>query len=240
MLKIHDVHISYGNIDAVRGVSFHIEKGGIVTIIGANGSGKTTIVNTISGKLRPKKGTIQFLGKDITKMAPHNIVRSALIQIPEGREILTTLSIKENLEMGAYYRKDKTRIKQDIEEIYRRFPVLEERMKQPTGTLSGGEQQMLAIARAVMARPQLLMMDEPSLGLAPLLVENVYEIIDELKKDKITILLIEQNARKALLTADRGYVLETGKIVLSDNARRLLANDKVKEAYLGSTKQVQI
>jgi len=240
MLEIHDVHISYGNIDAVRGVSFHIEKGEIVTIIGANGSGKTTIVNTISGILRPKKGTIQFLGKNITKMAPHNIVRSALIQIPEGREILTTLSIQENLEMGAYYRKDKTRIKQDIEEIYRRFPVLEERMKQPTGTLSGGEQQMLAIARAVMARPQLLMMDEPSLGLAPLLVENVYEIIDELKKDKITILLIEQNARKALLTADRGYVLETGKIVLSDNARRLLANDKVKEAYLGSTKQVQI
>jgi branched-chain amino acid transport system ATP-binding protein len=238
MLAVDDLHISYGNIEAVRGVSFRIERGEIVTIIGANGSGKTTIINTISGVLRPRKGTIQFLGKNITKMPPHSIVRGALVQIPEGREILTTLNVQENLEMGAYYRKDKAQIKQDIEEIYRRFSVLGKRKRQPTGTLSGGEQQMLAIARGLMARPQLLMMDEPSLGLAPLVVENVYGIIRELKQEKITILLVEQNARKALLTSDRGYVLETGKIVLSDTARSLLSNDKVREAYLGSSKRV--
>lgn len=236
MLEVNDIYVSYGHIDAVRGVSFHIKKGEIVTIIGANGSGKTTTINTISGILRCKKGSIQFLNKNITRTAPHNIVQLGLIQIPEGREILTTLSVRENLEMGAYCRKDKKRIQQDLEETGFRFPVLKERSKQPTGTLSGGEQQMLAIARALMARPQLLMMDEPSLGLAPLAVENIYQMIRQLKKENITILLVEQNAKKALLTADRGYVLESGKIVLSNDAANLLLNDKVKEAYLGAEK----
>jgi branched-chain amino acid transport system ATP-binding protein len=236
MLEVDDIYVSYGHIDAVRGVSFNIKKGEIVTIIGANGSGKTTTINTISGILRCKKGSIQFLNKNITRMAPHNIVQLGLVQIPEGREILTTLSVRENLEMGAYCRKDKKRIQQDLEETGFRFPVLKERSKQPTGTLSGGEQQMLAIARALMARPQLLMMDEPSLGLAPLAVENIYQIIRQLKKEDITILLVEQNAKKALLTADRGYVLESGKIVLSNDAANLLLNDKVKEAYLGAEK----
>jgi len=236
MLEVDDIYVSYGHIDAVRGVSFNIKKGEIVTIIGANGSGKTTTINTISGILRCKKGSIQFLNKNITRMAPHNIVQLGLVQIPEGREILTTLSVRENLEMGAYCRKDKKRIQQDLEETGFRFPVLKERSKQPTGTLSGGEQQMLAIARALMARPQLLMMDEPSLGLAPLAVENIYQMIRQLKKEDITILLVEQNAKKALLTADRGYVLESGKIVISNDAANLLLNDRVKEAYLGAEK----
>jgi len=239
MLELFDVHTSYGHIDAVRGVSLRIEKGEIVTIIGANGSGKSTIINTVSGFLRPKSGKIQFLGKNITGMNPHKIVRLGLVQIPEGRQILATLSVQENLEMGAFCRRDGKEISEDLERIYGRFPVLAERKRQATGTLSGGEQQMLSIGRALMARPNLLMMDEPSLGLAPLILERVYQIIEELKKENTTILLVEQNANKALQAAHRGYVLETGEIVLSDRAENLLQNEKVREAYLGSQKRMK-
>lgn len=234
MLQLNDVYTSYGHIDAVCGVSIRIRKAEVVAIIGANGSGKTTIINTLSGVIRAKSGKIHFLDNDISNMPPHRIVRLGLVQIPEGREILTTLSIKENLEMGAYCRSDKISIRQDLSRIYDLFPVLRMREKQSAGTLSGGEQQMLAIARGLMARPELLMMDEPSLGLAPLAVESVFAIINELKKEKITILLVEQNAKKALLTVDRGYVLENGRIVLEDTAENLFQNDKVRKAYLGS------
>jgi branched-chain amino acid transport system ATP-binding protein len=234
MLQLNDVYTSYGHIDAVCGISIRIRKAEVVTIIGSNGSGKTTIINTLSGMIRAKSGRIHFLDNDISNMPPHRIVRLGLVQIPEGRQILTTLSIEENLEMGAYCRRDKTSIRQDLTRIYDLFPILRMRKKQSSGTLSGGEQQMLAIARGLMARPELLMMDEPSLGLAPLAVESVFAIINELKKEKITIFLVEQNAKKALRAVDRGYVLENGRIVLEDTAENLFQNDKVRKAYLGS------
>ena len=234
MLSLADIHVSYGRINAVRGVTLEIGDGEIVTIVGANGSGKTTIINTISGILRPRKGTISFLGQEITRTAAHHIARMGLVQIPEGREILTTLSVQENLEIAANCLREKKGIQSDLEGVYTRFPILKERKKQPTGTLSGGEQQMLAIARGLMAQPKLLMMDEPSLGLAPLVVAHIFAIIGGLKKERITILLVEQNAKKALMAADRGYVLEIGKIVMADTARNLLQNAGVQEAYLGS------
>ena len=232
LLTVDNIHVYYGSIHAVKGVSFEVNEGEVVTLIGANGAGKSTVLNTVSGLLRPRTGSITFDGKDMKGIAPHKIVEHGLAQCPEGRRIFLQMTVEENLEMGAYTQPNST-IVPGIADVYKRFPRLEERRKQIAGTLSGGEQQMLAMGRALMSRPKLLMLDEPSMGLAPILVEQIFDIIRELHAAGTTILLVEQNAQAALSVADRAYVLETGKISLSGTGAELMASDKVREAYLG-------
>lgn len=233
MLQIKEIDVYYGAIHALKQLSLEVEQGSIVTLIGANGAGKTTTLKSISGLLRPKNGSIIFKGSDITKVAPEKIVGLGISQVPEGRRVFPSMSVMENLEMGAYLRKDKKGIDADMENVYTRFPRLKERRKQLAGTLSGGEQQMLAIGRALMARPQLLLMDEPSMGLAPLLVKEIFSIIKDINERGTTILLVEQNANMALSIADKAYVIETGEIVLQGSAHELMNSPEVKKAYLG-------
>lgn len=232
ILSVEDINVYYGAIHAIKGVSFEVNEGEIVTLIGANGAGKSTTLNTVSGLLRSKTGSIHFLGEDIGKIAPHKLVERGLSQVPEGRRVFLQMTVQENLEMGAYTGKAKD-IPKNLESVYEQFPRLRERYKQVAGTLSGGEQQMLAMGRALMSKPKLLMLDEPSMGLAPILVEQIFEIIKKLNEAGTTILLVEQNAQMALSIADRAYVLETGKISLSGPASELLHNDSVRKAYLG-------
>jgi branched-chain amino acid transport system ATP-binding protein len=234
LLKVTDLVVSYGGIEALKGISFEVEQGQIVTLIGANGAGKSTTLRTISGLVRPREGRIYFEGRDITDFGTQKIVETGIAMVPEGRRVFANLTVLENLRIGAYLRKDKDEIESGIEDIYQRFPRLKEREWQLAGTLSGGEQQMLAVGRAMMARPKLLMMDEPSLGLAPLVVRDIFAIIRELKSEGITMLLIEQNANAALRCADQAYVLETGRITMSGTGAQLLADQRVRDAYLGS------
>ena len=233
MLELEDLRVGYGNIEALHGISLSVGEGEIVTLIGANGAGKTTTLMTISGCVRARSGAIRFRGRDISGLPPHEIVALGLVQSPEGRKIFPRLSVAENLEMGAFTRRDPDGIAADQNRVFELFPILGERRRQPGGTLSGGEQQMLAIARALMARPKLLLLDEPSLGLAPLVVSRIFEVIRELNRDGATILLVEQNAQMALKAAHRGYVLETGTIAMADAADKLLADPRVRSAYLG-------
>lgn len=233
MLKIEDINVYYGIIHALKGVSLEINEGEIVTLIGANGAGKSTLLKTISGLLKPKNGNILFEGQSISGKVAQSIVKQGLSHVPEGRRVFSNMSVEENLELGAYLRKDKQGIKEDFEKVYNLFPRLLERRKQLSGTLSGGEQQMLAMGRALMARPKLLLLDEPSMGLAPLLVKTIFRIIEEINKSGTTILLVEQNANMALSIADRAYVIETGKIVLSGSSDELNQSDQIRMAYLG-------
>ncbi|MEH7176352.1 ABC transporter ATP-binding protein [Neobacillus vireti] len=233
MLKIEDINVYYGNIHALKGVSLEINEGEIVTLIGANGAGKSTLLKTISGLLKPKNGSILFEGQSISGKVAQAIVKQGLSHVPEGRRVFANMSVEENLELGAYLRKDKQGIKEDFEKVYNLFPRLLERRKQLSGTLSGGEQQMLAMGRALMARPKLLLLDEPSMGLAPLLVKTIFRIIEEINQTGTTILLVEQNANMALSIADRAYVIETGKIVLSGSSSELNQSDQIRMAYLG-------
>lgn len=234
MLKIENIDVFYGAIHALKGLSLEVAEGQIVTLIGANGSGKSTTLKSISGLLKPKKGNIQFNGQDITGIKAQDIVKKGIIQVPEGRRIFANMSVLENLELGAFLRKDKEGIKADMEKVFERFPRLLERKKQSAGTLSGGEQQMLAMGRALMSQPKLLLLDEPSMGLAPILVQEIFSIIREINASGTTILLVEQNAHMALSVANKAYVLETGKIVLSGDAKELAASDEIKKAYLGN------
>ncbi len=233
LLKLENVRTHYGNIRALKGISLEVETGEIVCLIGANGAGKSTTLMTISGVLVPVEGEVFFEGKSITGVRPDNIVAMGICQVPEGRMIFPLLSVMENLDMGAYLRRDREGVKKDIDRIYELFPILYDRRKQHGGTLSGGEQQMLAIARALMARPKLLLLDEPSLGLAPIIVDAIFEIIRQINEEGTTILLVEQNAQIALQISHRGYVLETGEIVLADTSSGLVKNEKVRKAYLG-------
>ena len=232
LLEVNDIHVYYGSIHAVKGVSFEVNEGEIVTLIGANGAGKSTVLNTISGLLHPRSGSIVFEGKDLKGVAPHKIVQHGLAQCPEGRRIFLQMTVEDNLEMGGFTQPGSS-VAPGIEDIYRRFPRLQERRKQIAGTLSGGEQQMLAMGRALMSKPKLLMLDEPSMGLAPILVEQIFDIIKEFHAAGTTILLVEQNAQAALSVADRAYVLETGAISLSGTGKELMASDRVRKAYLG-------
>ena len=234
MLKVTDLSVHYGGIEALKGISFEVGQGQIVTLIGANGAGKSTTLRAISGLVRPSAGSINFMGRDITALNSQKIVAEGIAMVPEGRRVFANLTVKENLKIGAYLRKDRDEIEEGIKDIYRRFPRLKEREWQLAGTLSGGEQQMLAVGRAMMAKPKLMMMDEPSLGLAPLVVKDIFSIIRDLKSEGITILLIEQNANAALRCADVGFVLETGSITMTGSGQELLANEDVKAAYLGS------
>jgi branched-chain amino acid transport system ATP-binding protein len=234
LLKVRNIETYYGPIMAIKGISFDVPEGAIVTILGANGAGKTTILKTISGIMDPEKGTIEFMGKRIDSMAPEKIVALGISQVPEGREVFHDLTVKENLLMGAYLRKDKNAVRKDLDIVYDYFPILKERTAQLTGGMSGGQQQMVVIARALMARPTLMLLDEPSLGLSPLLVKEIYGIIERINKEqKTTILLIEQNAPMALSIASHGFVLELGRIVMDDTCEALLANEDVREFYLG-------
>ena len=233
LLEVKNLSVYYGVIQAIKDISFEVNEGEIVTLIGANGAGKTTTMQSIMGLIPARSGSVVYNGTDITKMPGHKIVHLGMTQVPEGRHVFQELTVYENLMMGAYTQKDKARIKADVEEVYTTFPRLGERRNQIAGTLSGGEQQMLAMGRAMMCHPKLLMLDEPSMGLAPILVEQIFDMIVEMHKQGITILLVEQNASMALSIADRGYVLETGKVVLTDKASALLSNDAVKNAYLG-------
>jgi len=233
LLEVQDLNVYYGAIHALKGISFHVEKGEIVALIGANGAGKSTTLSTISGLLSPRSGSILFKGEDLTQSLSDQIVRKGIVQVPEGRKIFATLTVMENLEMGAFTQKDKAAIQKDVQNGFQRFPRLSERRSQLGGTLSGGEQQMLAIARGLMAQPDLLLLDEPSMGLSPLLVEQIFTIIRDINDQGTSILLVEQNAQMALSIADRGYVLETGRVVLEGPAQDLLHNDMVIEAYLG-------
>ena len=232
ILKVENINVYYGAIHAIKGVSFHVDEGEIVTLIGANGAGKSTTLQTISGLLRSRTGSIEFCGENISKLPPHKIVEKGLAQVPEGRRIFLQMSVQENLDMGAYTLSG-AGVGEDIERVFEQFPRLKERRRQIAGTLSGGEQQMLAMGRALMSRPKLLMLDEPSMGLAPILVEQIFEIIQSLHKSGTTILLVEQNAQMALSVADRAYVMETGAISLSGTGRELAESDQVKKAYLG-------
>lgn len=232
MLKIQDLSVHYGMIQAVHNVSFEVKQGEIVSLIGANGAGKTTILRTISGLVRPSSGQIIFEGKNIEKAAPQKIVADGLSQVPEGRHVFSGLTVQENLDMGAFLRKDNT-LKDDFEQIFAKFPILKERRNQDAATLSGGEQQMLAMGRALMSKPKLLLLDEPSMGLAPIFIKEIFSIIQEIQAQGTTVLLIEQNAKMALSIANRGYVLETGKIVLEGTGQELLASEAVRKAYLG-------
>jgi branched-chain amino acid transport system ATP-binding protein len=233
LLEVHDLQVHYGAIHALHGISLSVEQGNIVTLIGANGAGKSTTLRAISGLLAPSEGRIVFDGKDITGWAPHRITALGLVHVPEGRGIFSNLTVDENLDLGAFQRKDKAGIAKDREKALDLFPRIRERLKQSAGTLSGGEQQMLAIARALMAQPRMLLLDEPSLGLAPQIVQTIFKIIADINAAGTTILLVEQNAHMALKAADHGHVLEVGKIVLSDTAKALAASDQVREAYLG-------
>ncbi len=233
ILELEDVHTFYGSIEALKGVSLEVRQGEIVTLIGANGAGKSTTLRSINGLNHPREGKIRFEGKDITNEAPHDVVKMGISQSPEGRRLFPRMSVLENLEMGAFQRADKSQLKEDLDRVYALFPRLAERKGQKAGTLSGGEQQMVAIGRALMARPKLLMLDEPSMGLAPIFVERIFEIVREINDQGTPILLVEQNALMALETANRGYVLETGTITLSDDAKALQNNEQVRKAYLG-------
>jgi branched-chain amino acid transport system ATP-binding protein len=232
ILELKNVSVNYNHIQALRGISFYVEEGEIVALIGANGAGKSTALNAISGLLKKTQGKIIYNGRDITVCSPHVIVRAGIVQVPEGRAILTTMKVRENLEMGAFTRKN-DRIKKDLDAVFERFPVLKKKAELSAGNLSGGEQQMLALGRALMAKPRLLLMDEPSMGLSPILVRDIFHIIKEINKQGTSILLVEQNAKMALEISQRGYVLETGNIVLNDSSANLLHNEKVIHAYLG-------
>ena len=233
MLELENIHTYYGNIHALKGLSIRVEQAEIVSLIGGNGAGKSTTLKTISGLLHPRHGTIRLAGEDLTKLKPHHIVQKGIVQVPEGRRIFGRLSVTENLEMGAYALKDKQKISSNLEKVFTMFPRLKERRSQLGGTLSGGEQQMLAMGRGLMADPKILLLDEPSMGLAPVLVDSIFDTIQEMHRSGTTILLVEQNARAALAVADRGYVLQTGTIVLSGDAADLRANEMVQKAYLG-------
>lgn len=233
MLEVKNLDVHYGVIQGVRNVSFEVNQGEVVSLIGANGAGKTSILRTISGLVRPSNGTITFEGQEIQKTPAQKIVASGLSQVPEGRHVFPGLSVLENLEMGAFLRKNREENAQNLKHVFQRFPRLEERKTQDAATLSGGEQQMLAMGRALMSQPKLLLLDEPSMGLAPIFIQEIFEIIKDIQKQGTTVLLIEQNANIALSIADRGYVLETGKVILSDTGKELLASDEVRKAYLG-------
>ncbi|MBR6901937.1 MAG: ABC transporter ATP-binding protein [Synergistaceae bacterium] len=233
VLKVENINVYYGSIHAIKGISFEVYEGETVTLIGANGAGKSTTLNTISGLLQPSTGSMAFLGETLAKVPPHKIVERGLAQVPEGRRVFAQMTVQENLEMGAYTQNNQSGINDDLEKVYALFPRLKERMKQTAGTLSGGEQQMLAMGRALMSRPKLLMLDEPSMGLAPILVEQIFDIIADLHRTGATILLVEQNAQMALSIANRGYVMETGKIVTTGTGQELLASEAVRKAYLG-------
>ncbi len=232
MLEVRDLNVFYGNIHAIHDVSFNVREGEIVTMIGANGAGKSSTLNSLSGVI-PYKGSIQFQGKELSSVKPHEIVQSGLVQVPEGRRIFANLTVRENLEMGSFTRRDKAKVKDDYENVYTRFPRLKERLQQVAGTLSGGEQQMLAMGRALMSRPRMLLLDEPSMGLAPLLVKEIFHIIHDINQAGTTVLLVEQNAHMALSIAHRAYVLETGRVSLSGNAQELMKSEEVRKAYLG-------
>ena len=233
MLEVKDIEVYYGMIQAIKGISFEVNEGEVIALIGANGAGKTTTLHTITGLLSPKKGSVIFEGQDITKVPAHKIVSLGMAHVPEGRRVFAELSVYQNLKMGAYTRKDKAEIEETLQMVYKRFPRLEERKNQLAGTLSGGEQQMLAMGRALMSHPKIIVMDEPSMGLSPILVNEIFDIIKEVSASGTTVLLVEQNAKKALSIADRAYVLETGKIVLEGDAKELLNDDSIKKAYLG-------
>ncbi len=233
MLTVDSVVSAYGSIQALKGVSLSVDEGKIVTLIGANGAGKTTLLKTISGLIKPVLGSIQFENREISRFEAHDIVKLGISMVPEGRRVFPRMTVLENLEMGAYLVKSRSQYQESVEEVFRLFPILKERIRQIAGTLSGGEQQMLAMGRALMSKPRLLLLDEPSMGLAPLIVEEIFSIIRDINQKKTTILLVEQNAHMALSIADTGYVLETGHVVLQDSARSLLENDLVKKAYLG-------
>jgi len=233
MLKVKDLDVFYDKIHAIKQLSFHVDEGEIVTLIGANGAGKTTTLKTISRILDPTHGIIRYKDEDMLKIHPHQIIDLGIAHVPEGRRIFSKMTVSENLQMGAFIRKDKREIQEDLEMVFKRFPRLKERYKQIAGTLSGGEQQMLAIGRALMSRPTMILMDEPSMGLAPILVEEIFDIINTINNAGTTILLVEQNAKQALEIADRGYVLETGKIIAEGTGKELLQDAKVKKAYLG-------
>ena len=235
MLKVNDLNVHYGAIHALQGVSFNLQEGEIVTLIGANGAGKSTLLNTISGLLPAVKGKVEYLDEDITNLEPQKIVRKGIVQVPEGRKIFAAMSVMENLEMGAFTVTDKKLIADKVEEMFAKFPILGKRSKQLGGTLSGGEQQMLAIARGLMASPKLILLDEPSMGLSPVLVEQIFDIIQSINQSGTSVILVEQNAQMALVIAHRAYVLETGKIVLEGDAQEVLQNPMVIEAYLGVT-----
>ncbi len=233
MLKVNDLQVYYGVIQALKGISFEVNEGEVIALIGANGAGKTTILHTITGLIEAKAGSVEFEGKDITKMPGHKIVTLGMAHVPEGRRVFADLTVYENLKMGAYTRSDKNEIAQSLEMVYKRFPRLKERKNQLAGTLSGGEQQMLAMGRALMSKPKIILMDEPSMGLSPIFVNEIFDIIREVSEAGTTVLLVEQNAKKALSIADRAYVLETGNIVLEGDAKELMNDESVKKAYLG-------
>ncbi|MBR5577732.1 MAG: ABC transporter ATP-binding protein [Lachnospiraceae bacterium] len=233
MLSVNNLQVHYGMIQAIKDVSFDVNEGEVIALIGANGAGKTTILHTISGLLQPTRGNVMFEGKDITKIPAHKIVSLGMAHVPEGRRVFAQLSVLENLKLGAYTRKDKTEMEETLKMIYQRFPRLEERKNQVAGTLSGGEQQMLAMGRALMSHPKIILMDEPSMGLSPIFVEEVFKIIRDISAEGTTVLLVEQNAKKALTIADRAYVLETGNIILQGDAKKLMNDESVKKAYLG-------
>ena len=233
MLEVKDLQVSYGMIQAIKGVSFEVNQGEVIALIGANGAGKTTILHTVTGLLAPKAGSIVFEGQDITKVPAHKIVSMGMAHVPEGRRVFAQLSVYDNLKMGAYTRTDKNEIEESLEMVYKRFPRLEERKNQMAGTLSGGEQQMLAMGRALMSKPKIILMDEPSMGLSPIFVNEIFNIIQDVSASGTTVLLVEQNAKKALSIADRAYVLETGNIALEGDAKVLMNDDSIKKAYLG-------
>ncbi len=233
MLEVKDLEVYYGMIQAIKGISFQVNEGEVIALVGANGAGKTTILHTITGLLSPKKGSVIFEGKDITKIPAHKIVSLGMAHVPEGRRVFAQLTVYQNLMMGAFTRTDKNEIEESLRAVYKRFPRLEERKNQVAGTLSGGEQQMLAMGRALMSKPRIILMDEPSMGLSPILVNEIFDIIQSVSAGGTTVLLVEQNAKKALSIANRAYVLETGKIVLDGDAKDLLNDDSIKKAYLG-------
>jgi len=235
MLEVTDLRVAYGQIEAVKGISFRVPEGSIVTLVGANGAGKTTTLGAISGLLSPRAGTITFAGRDLTRLGAHTIARLGVVQVPEGRDVLATMTILENLELGAYSRRDRAGVRRDIDRIFQRFPILGTRRALAAGSLSGGEQQMLAIARGLMAQPKVFLLDEPSMGLAPQLVREVFRLVAELRAEGNTILLVEQNARKALAICDYAYVMESGRITLEGRGDELLGNDAMVSAYLGGT-----
>lgn len=233
MLKIDNINVYYGSIHALKGVSLEVNEGEIVTLIGANGAGKSTLLKTLSGLLKPKEGSIHYMNSSIAGKPAQAIVKAGISHVPEGRRVFADMSVEENIELGAFLRKDKMGIKQDFQKVYEIFPRLQERRKQSAGTLSGGEQQMLAMGRAIMAKPKLLLLDEPSMGLAPLMVKTIFEVIKDINKEGTTVLLVEQNANMALSIANRAYVIETGRVILSGTAEELQASEEIKNAYLG-------